>query len=482
MANQGDVRKSDRFFKREMPAEEGQRVNKELDKMSYDATENMYSKLFYDKLGYGNPEDLRSAVIANKVARDRRDRFNSNQRPHQYAQGGIASLQPQQNRYAGIDMRPFAKAGRAGDNVVGVSPALPGGGVHLNPQEVGVIKALAQRTGGLSRNPYTGLPEAFKLRDVLGFLAPVAINAAIPSLANFAGGEGIMGTIGDAAKWMGTSSMGPMATGLLSGAATGLISGNMMSGIGGGLMGAGIQQLAGPWMADKLGPQATGEQTFSWPDSEFAAAGSQTVPETKSMKDLIEYGSNKPGEEYKSSKYALPMVLGGGALMAMAKAAQGQQRGGMPTGPVGPQYKWNMNPAVFERGVNPYGRDIRRYGRPGSGGEHLFLPGGGTWGGFNQGGIVSLMGGGGITVGPGSGTGDQIPAFIQPQAPMQQPQAAALSPGEFVVPADVVSGLGNGSTEAGSDALQGMLARVRAARTGMTQQPRDINLSKTMPA
>jgi hypothetical protein len=51
---------------------------------------------------------------------------------------------------------------------------------------------------------------------------------------------------------------------------------------------------------------------------------------------------------------------------------------------------------------------------------------------------------------------------------------AKLSVGEFVVPADAVSGLGNGSTDAGAQHLQGMVNNVRMARGGSVQQPMPI--------
>jgi hypothetical protein len=62
--------------------------------------------------------------------------------------------------------------------------------------------------------------------------------------------------------------------------------------------------------------------------------------------------------------------------------------------------------------------------------------------------------------GPGDGLSDSIPAVIDGVGP------AKLSSGEFVVPADVVSHLGNGDNTSGADALQGMMGRVRSQRTG----------------
>lgn len=61
-------------------------------------------------------------------------------------------------------------------------------------------------------------------------------------------------------------------------------------------------------------------------------------------------------------------------------------------------------------------------------------------------------------------------------------QPAALSHGEFVIPADVVSHLGNGNSEAGAKRLYEMMDRIRKARTGTTKQGRQINPNKHLPA
>ena len=60
-------------------------------------------------------------------------------------------------------------------------------------------------------------------------------------------------------------------------------------------------------------------------------------------------------------------------------------------------------------------------------------------------------------------------------------QAAKLSHGEFVVPADVVSHLGNGNSDAGAQVLYKMMDRVRKARTGNRKQGKQINPAKFMP-
>jgi hypothetical protein len=78
--------------------------------------------------------------------------------------------------------------------------------------------------------------------------------------------------------------------------------------------------------------------------------------------------------------------------------------------------------------------------------------------------------------GVGDGMDDMIPATLEGE------QDVVLSDGEFIVPADVVSGLGNGSTDAGSKSLYEMMDRVREMRTGGTTQPKQVPQSKMLPA
>ena len=77
--------------------------------------------------------------------------------------------------------------------------------------------------------------------------------------------------------------------------------------------------------------------------------------------------------------------------------------------------------------------------------------------------------------GVGDGMSDDIPAIID------QEQPAALSEGEFVVPADVVSHLGNGSSNAGARMLYDMMATIREARTGNSKQGVEIEAEEYMP-
>jgi len=83
---------------------------------------------------------------------------------------------------------------------------------------------------------------------------------------------------------------------------------------------------------------------------------------------------------------------------------------------------------------------------------------------------------GGYLDGAGDGMSDSIPGTIEGKQP------ARLADGEFVVPADVVSHLGNGSSKAGAKNLYAMMNKVRKARTGNPKQGKQINPNKYMPA
>ena len=74
--------------------------------------------------------------------------------------------------------------------------------------------------------------------------------------------------------------------------------------------------------------------------------------------------------------------------------------------------------------------------------------------------------------GPTDGMADDIPAMIGNSQP------AALSDGEFVIPADVVSHLGNGNSDAGAQNLYSMMDRVRTDRTGNPNQGKQIDPNK----
>jgi hypothetical protein len=103
--------------------------------------------------------------------------------------------------------------------------------------------------------------------------------------------------------------------------------------------------------------------------------------------------------------------------------------------------------------------------------------------GFNSGGAIpgqsnlgSYSDGGRLLKGPGDGVSDSIPAIIG------QKQPARLATGEFVIPARIVSELGNGSTEAGAQRLYEMMDRIQKTRRKTKNVAANTNAAKYLPA
>jgi hypothetical protein len=167
-------------------------------------------------------------------------------------------------------------------------------------------------------------------------------------------------------------------------------------------------------------------------------------------------GSN-PAVQYSidSMPATAPSAAAPQGIFDRASQAFDQMRGGVPRKKEysGALSQYRFDPSAYR----PYG----------------FARGGQT------GGIASLGGysdGGRMLKGPGDGMSDSIPARIGRKQP------ARLADGEFVVPADVVSHLGNGSTDAGAKQLYSMMNKVRQARTGNSKQGRQIQPRKYLPA
>ena len=109
-------------------------------------------------------------------------------------------------------------------------------------------------------------------------------------------------------------------------------------------------------------------------------------------------------------------------------------------------------------------------------GEERLATGGISGAGYNLGGYSD---GGRLLRGPGDGVSDSIPAVIGKRQP------ARLADGEFVVPARIVSELGNGSTEAGARKLYAMMDRIQKARgktVGKGKVAKNSRSEKHLPA
>jgi chemotaxis protein histidine kinase CheA len=128
--------------------------------------------------------------------------------------------------------------------------------------------------------------------------------------------------------------------------------------------------------------------------------------------------------------------------------------------------------------------DASSTGGNAGGGLMGFAMGGMPMTGYAVGGGLGALGsysdGGRLLRGPGDGVSDSIPATIG-----RKQQPARLADGEFVVPARIVSELGNGSTEAGAKKLYAMMDRVQRARgktTGKNKIAANSRADKYLPA
>jgi hypothetical protein len=139
----------------------------------------------------------------------------------------------------------------------------------------------------------------------------------------------------------------------------------------------------------------------------------------------------------------------------------------------------NPAQAPAEDNNGPWSWDVAskkwvQYGKYADGGMTGYAMGGGL------GSLGSYSDGGRLLKGPGDGVSDSIPATIG-----EKQQPARLADGEFVVPARIVSELGNGSTEAGAKKLYAMMDRVQRARgktTGKNKVAANSRADKYLPA
>lgn len=400
--------------------------------------------------------------------------------------------------------------------------------VHMGQGEVEALQGLAHAAGGsLSINPTTGLPEAGFLSSILPMVAGAGLTIA---------------SGGTLAPWMA-----PLLVGGVTGLATGNLKKGLFAGLGAyggasmagslGAMGASSATGAGSVGTTTGGSAALGNSAAATtPLGEVgtgaarfggeAAGGSSNLysladkgvalPSTnlgsnsaysvfnKAPVDLATTGASSLAQPGVSSFNAMaPMdrlaAVGRGATpenlmnyvsnnkLATAAAAAPFIAGAMAppkykkdpedTDP-GQQYTYQSTPTEPTPEPDPYGREQTyfkpRYVNRAAGGAMHGLPSAqSNLGSYSAGGRGRLL------RGPGDGVSDSIPAVIGGKQP------ARLADGEFVIPARIVSELGNGSTEAGAKQLYAMMDRIQRARsktTGKKQVAANTKAHKLMPA
>jgi hypothetical protein len=190
--------------------------------------------------------------------------------------------------------------------------------------------------------------------------------------------------------------------------------------------------------------------------------GPAAAPTAPGLPGLFDQATTAYGKLNPVAKYGIPL--------AAAAMLADRNKGGVPEqkpydGPLSQlRYDPNRYQPLEVKPPTPYTPVYKDYRN---------MAGGGL---ADLGDYADYAGGGRMLKGPGDGMSDSIPATIAGKQP------ARLANDEFVVSADVVSGLGNGSSDAGAKQLYKMMDRVRAARTGKQAQAKQINPNKYMPA
>jgi hypothetical protein len=363
----------------------------------------------------------------------------------------------------------LASRGRKGDSML----------VHMAPEEVSGLQALARAGGGtLTLNPDTGLPEANFLKRMLPMIIGAGITAA---------------TGGAAAPWMIGLGMGGLET-----VRTGSLEKGLMAGLGayggaglaGGLAGLGSTAVTPQAMS---AANAAADPIASLAAAKDAATAAGAVAPTG-------LGAMASGaQQAVANPSALINQMGGGAqaakygLAALSPAMQAEDMAPFDGGGPNPyEYSYDPNNQFYTRvPVGTRQRDVLQPTTTMAAGGPIedmsdrnqmqtMMANGGQM--FAAGGVSHLgdySDGGRLLKGPGDGVSDSIPATIANKRP------ARLADGEFVVPARIVSELGNGSTEAGARKLYAMMDRVQKARgktTGKNRVAVNSRAEKLLPA
>ncbi len=418
--------------------------------------------------------------------------------------------------------------------------------VHMTPKEVKSLQAVAMAHGGsLSINPETGLPEAGFLSSIL----PTVIGASLMAATGGAAAPAVFGlsmptAIGLGVGALQTARTGSLGKGLMAG--LGAYGG---AGLAGGLMASGAQQMAGDTIAKQAAENAALEgitlpenyaqlagQTSLPQEQALARMGTSNL-------DLMGKGLTGGFGGFQSGMTAAGgPSLGKAAFAVAAPVLAGMEPQGLPPiqrgGPNPYNYSYSANtttpfpqpdvPDVAGLG-QAFGRENRfftpTYTRMAGGGTVEMMSDANAVGAntgypmadisrgayatpYQQpisqnvvtgpqdtrvdpytgaerlaGGGLSHLGdysdGGRLLRGPGDGVSDSIPAVIGKKQP------ARLADGEFVVPARIVSELGNGSTEAGARKLYAMMDRVQKARgktVGKGKVAKNTRADKHLPA
>jgi hypothetical protein len=386
--------------------------------------------------------------------------------------------------------------------------------VHMSGKEVAGLQALAMAHGGsLTINPKTGLPEAGFLDDILPTLAVGAgIYAAMYGMPDFSSVSGMLSSAGTQAPVLdavatlpGAAYTAPEAFTLqgnvlqptIGSVANGTGAAEVMAANAGGAGATGLMSGIGKYAL----PVAGGLAASYLLNGKKAEPGNKTTPMIRPH--TYNYNPQRPdnmigpqyvqGQDTSERKWFDPYYTAGtpyaaadGGIIALAAGGPVEQMSNNAAIGANTMYPMaNMTTSAFATPYQtPQSTNMMQNMAPSGGGTVDAMSGEPNMQGTRlaAGGLSDLGGysdGGRLLRGPGDGVSDSIPAQIG------QHQPARLADGEFVVPARIVSELGNGSTEAGAKQLYKMLDRVQNARaktTGKEKVAKNTNAARLLPA
>ena len=410
------------------------------------------------------------------------------------------------------DMKPMAdslaRQGRYGDSML----------VHMNPREVAGLQAYAKNMGGdLTVNPRTGQPEAF-LPFLLGMgLQGLGMSALQAGLATGIGtavatkdiGRGLMAGLGafggaDVGAGLGaagatTSAVPPVTpppsgfagTTLPSGAAVSPTSigtaGSVTPNVSVGTQGFGGTTLPNGGTVSALqAPTSAAESLMSFPQAGMPNVATSITPSTNvspAITDSFKAGNLplKPTGGFSEMGRGIEALRTEPGRAAFMKSVGGG--GGLATdigfgalssdALMGSRGAGGMSPSL----IRPYDFDptTRRFTA-----RTPYRAPGPEYKRFQAGGLASQIRtgyrDGNMVRGRGDGMSDEIEATIEGE------QDVLLSDGEYVIPADVVAMLGNGSSDAGEQAITNMIKRLRMKKYGRDRQPPEMDDEEMLPA
>ena len=342
-----------------------------------------------------------------------------------------------------------ALKGRQGDNTL----------VHVNPMELKALDNMAP--GGLTRNPYTGLPEAFKLKDILPALGAAAATIftggmAIPAFA----AAGLGGAAG--AALAGYNKEEILGAGLGSALTAG------MTGGFGSAASAGTQ--AGTEFAASQAGQEVGKEVATGLANKGLTALGQTGAQTAAQ-EALKAGATEAAKQTAANVAASTLAkqaAGAGIGAALATPADIQEE---------PEYKGPTQSAITEMQARPnQPQAVDEFIRKGGAVPQFFdyrltqpyiAAEGGQLGDAPRGEMFS-----GMVNGNGDGMSDEVGFKVVGDPEVD---TAMLSPDEYVMDAYTVAALGNGSSDAGAAKLDEFRKALREKVYGRKEQPNQIN-------